>query len=936
MITYDVTNIRTPPEENNVKKCEGDYCNLINVLDSNEDLHLNFSKSPLHKSIVKNNIQSRTRAYKILQRILTKKELLELEDTGKITRLKIAKRINPNVYQCIPRSCVVTPRNQFRIEFQELQDAEDSSSSESITSKSDTILKRSKIDVDSTEPIIQVCDMCYHTYRLLSQYKYIIDEKVDGEIMGSLKPKTVPFDELITQENMGYIATKSPQDMPHLDCANNALKKADNHETEIVAQSAIFRDVHKSQSSMKLKSFTRSVRSDPSVRVKETEMKIFHFNHETTIAYSVLQSTNNSKTSVEYQHNRNFNMILCHDMFETLERFVIYFKQLLSRNGNHQILLWNYPGQAYTEFSEGQCLNNEFHSDCLRGLLQEIGSQGSKEFITNKPFYILGHGHGASIACTFSKTIPLPNLKALVLMNPLSHIDSNVASVIHDCRNVFTCSSEERPDLPFYFYSKFIFSDSYLKKTTTPLAINLYTAVNNPITRRGRIQLCDGVLKNTDVRSIASDIFPPIISMFGKDSVFIRPSHAIAFSEKRKTCCSIQKLFYENGKRSVIISMPGGHELFQERKKDVSTLIEQLLIGHYESNGVSVNSKVDNFKLSYYITPPNLWKETIAGVTNEKQHANFRAMKLDSSRFHRGKRKSCSEKKCPNETSSISRNVSIQPTRELEYMSWRLKRNRKRSSRFQRAARIIQSSMRVFMAKTMFARLQRQMSALTIQRYYRGALGRCIFIEKQKEQWAAKFVQRMYRGALGRRSSYYHRLSILAQIKISCTWRAFVDRKLVKQIVYTRELAAITIQSLWRTAKSHSIVRTMVLEQNAAITIQSLYRGHCARLLAAAERKKYIFSLSQSRGIEIGRKLLSDHRVHAAKLKSELSILDTEKISLTKKVDEISKDVIRFESRAKELQKAMHDISALEVRQKSTIFVSSKAANDISIREKKM
>lgn len=934
MITNGVTKIRSPHKENNFyKKCEGDYCNLIHVLDSNQELHRNFPKSPQQKSIVQNHIQSRTRAYKILQRILTKKELLELEDTGKITQLKIAKRINPNAYKSIPRSCVVDSRDQFRIEFLELQDAEDNTLPESINLANLKNTRGSVTQSDPLESMIQVCDMCYHTYKLLNQYKHLLDENDDGKVKKSLESKSDRLTELDTQDGMGFIVSKSFQDTPDLACPVDVIQKCDDLNSSIVLESVVSEKIRKCDPPLKMKSPTRLVGSDPGIRLKENEMKVFRLNDETTVAYTVLHSTENDS---ELQRDSKFNMILCHDMFETLERFAIYFKQLLTRNGGHQILLWNYPGQAYTQFSEAQCLNNEFHSNCLCELLQQIGSEGSGEFTTNKPFYIVGHGHGASIACTFAKSNLIPNLKALILMNPLSYIDSHVASIMHDCRNVFTCSPDERPDLPFYFYSKFIFSDSYLKKTTAPLALNLYTAVHNPITRKGRIQLCDGILKNTDLRCIASDILPPIVSMFGNDSVFIPPSHTSTFTENRKTCSSIKAMFHQNGKRSVLISMPGGHDLFQERKRDVSTLVEQMLSGHYESNGASFNSQPNSSALSYYITPLSLWEETIASAKNVKQQTRYRPVKLDPSRAKRKKNKLHSEESSLTVNASAPMDESISGTGGKEYMSWRLKRNKKRLSRFQRAARIIQNSMRVFMAKTMIARLQRQMSAVTIQRCYRGMRGRCIFLRMQKEQWAARFVQRMYRGALGRRSSYNHRLCILAEIKISSCWRGFVDRQLVKRIVRQRKMAAITIQSSWRRFESRDIFRNMLLELNAAVAIQSVYRGHCARSLAAKERKKYIFSLSQSRGIEIGRKLLHDHRVHAAKLKSELSILDTEKISLTKKVNEISKDIRRFEERAKELEKAMHDISSLELRQNSTIFASAKTAADIAIREKKM
>lgn len=924
MITNGDTNISDPQQKNNFKKCRGDYCNLIKILDSNEDLFLSSHKSPLRKSIVQNQIQSRTRAYKILQRILTKKELLELEETGEITRLKIAKRIEPNAYRSIPSSFVAAPRDQFRIAYLELQDAEDISSSESIKiSEKDCSVEKK---VGSLEPTVQVCDMCYHTYKLFNQYKYLMDEKVRGEIKGSLDSKFSVSD---TQNELGYIACKTFHDVPDLVSPLGTMKKDVNVKPNDISEPISRNDAFGIKPLAKLKSSfssTRSIGGNPRVKVKDTAVKTFRVNDETTLTYTVLESIN---ACIEKQCESKVNMIVCHDMFETLERFAIYFKQLLIRNVGHQILLWNYPGQAYTEFSESQCLNNEFHSDCLRALIQEIGPEGRDEFSTNKPFYILGHGHGASIACTFAKSCVFANLEALILINPLSYIDTHTASILHDCRNAFSCSPEERPDLPFYFYSRFLFSDCYLKKTTAPLALNLYTAVHNPITLTGRIRLCDGVLKNTDLRSTASEIVSPIIVISGNDSGFVRPLHANTFAEKRKTCTSIQNLFHQKGKRSVLISMPGGHDLFQERRKDLSALIESLLKGRHESSG-------DCSEISYFVTPMLLWEKTVTGLTSLKQPTHHRKAPFDSSEIQRKRSNPISKMERVLVDSLKKKEEPTSVKSENEYMRWRIKKNRKRLSRYQRAARIIQNSMRVFMAKTMMARLKRQISAITIQRYYRGVLGRYIFAEKQKEQWAARFVQRMYRGALGRRSSYNHRLSILAQIKISCCWRGFIDRKLVKRMLYDRNIAAIKLQSLWRRVQSLTIVRNMIFEKNAAITIQSVFRGHCARLQAAAERKKYVFSLSQSRGIEIGRKLLHDHRIHASRLKSELNILDTKKISLTKNVDEISKEMTRFELRAKELENEMHDVSALEIRRNSTIYPSAKAAADIAVREKKM
>ena len=58
----------------------------------------------------------------------------------------------------------------------------------------------------------------------------------------------------------------------------------------------------------------------------------------------------------------------------------------------------------------------------------------------------------------------------------------------------------------------------------------------------------------------------------------------------------------------------------------------------------------------------------------------------------------------------------------------------------------------------------------------------------------------------------------------------------------------------------------MRLERNSGIVIQRVYRGHLGRRKARSERDKYIFSRSQSQGIEFGRQMLLEHKLHATKV----------------------------------------------------------------------
>ena len=267
--------------------------------------------------------------------------------------------------------------------------------------------------------------------------------------------------------------------------------------------------------------------------------------------------------------------------------------QIVQRYPGIQILLWNYPGQAFTEFREGQTLNNDYCAGCLYELMQHVGPQGTGQFNTQKPYYLMGYGNGTSIASFFSAHYKTPFLRSLLFFNGFSFVDPHYAAIMHDCMNVFSCSPSTRPDLPVYFYARFIFSPSYLAQVSTPLALNLYTAVHNPITVEGRIQLCLGALSHVDVRPFLGDIAAPIITVHGSQAGLAKPFHAQPFVESRPggEARSIYQCLKANKKQTVVIWVKGGHEVFQEQRKNVTTLIEQLLSGYHELNDVAFMSE---------------------------------------------------------------------------------------------------------------------------------------------------------------------------------------------------------------------------------------------------------------------------------------------------------------------------------------------------------
>lgn len=989
--------METQKEKSHNLHCNGEYCNLIDQMDRVRDLIITASEKALMFKSKKNCSKKggRERAYRVLKIVLTREELDFLEDNAYITHLSIPAKIRPSVMRLVPKQSIETSKEEQRIAYLELRGAEaleGTISSEQDVAKQE--LEQSAILTKSLQggsKNLAVCEMCFQTYRLLCQVRCLRHQRYKAMVLGQAEDRAFGLSELIHGIEEGKNSsfpnkggkknmTKKREFVPKCDHEKDSkVKNSDasirindhsqrnfkNTTRKVSKKRIITSDLRSSEPVEKTSSCRRNGRLD-----RKRDMQSFCFDEHTMIPYFVMESNDestNEEKSKKGEKKSKSNLIICHDLFETQERMEIFLAPLIKRNLGHKILLWNYPGQAYSIFSTRQRLNNEFHAKCLEKLLIHTGINGTKEFDSSHPFYLLGYGYGGSVACLYAKMCPRPSLRSVFLVNPLTFIDTHYASVIHDCRNVFRCSPESRPDLPQYFYSRFLFSDKYLEKTSTPFALNLYTAVHNPITIQGRVRLCDGVLENVDLREIVKEIYCPIISLHGEMAGLVRPLHANTFVQDRQCCQSIYQALNRKGRNSVIITTEGGHELLQEKRKTLHTILEHLLSGFYEKNNaplefgkITINNAKDAFEFAM-LSPQIDQLSDEPDLSTFHQNIGFdKKVRKDLKDLSSIMRPSKKNKKC---TQNVDQSMMFDPKNPLferqnniiykpgigssiypaeeeekrapEYMSWRLRRNRKRLSRFQRAARVIQSALRVYMAKTMIARLKKETSALSIQRVFRGMGGRFIYRQKSKELWAARLVQRNYRGSVGRKTSYNKRVSIQSQIHIARVWRGGIARKEVKELIAFRNIAAISFQSLWRRFMALRLVGRMKLERNSAIVIQRIRRGFGGRRLAECERERYVFSRSQNRGIELGRKMLAEHKIHVSRLQSELSIMQKEHTVLESKVKFIVDEIKNFKQRAGGLENSMQDLSIIESEQNSH-GKSAIQRDRIIFREKKM
>ena len=776
---------------------------------------------------------------------------------------------------------------------------------------------------------------------------------------------------------------------------------------------------------------------------------------DTRITYVLLDALSGRKNARREQ--ALFNLVVCHDMFDTSERLKIFFKPIVQKYVGLQVLLWNYAGQAFTEWRSEQLLTSEFHTLCLNELLGQLGSSGSQEFDSSKPFYIMGYGFGAQIAAFYLTHYRVPNVRGLIVVNGWSFVDSNLAAALHDCVNVFECTPAARPDLPVYFFSRFLFSKDYLSKVSVPLALNLYTAVHNPITIRGRVSLCRGALASLDLRPLLGEIDVPLICIQGTQDAFSRALHTEPFVHNRGGEVRSVYRALQDPDKTCVIWVKSGHEIFQECRKQTLTLIEQLLTGFHETNDLSfpgadvidphglqqghvVASLPQEESFNAYMTKSKAIEDkfidNVLGSLSKKQASNqqppehrsqveeaatngsFSVMPAqgrphdsvngrltnalpsdtnngtkfpgdqetsgtnfvftgdgdESSAWLRysktlagssaemesmatDTRQNKQSKRNKDAQSSQRPRLILDPTTVAferqdntiysatkqgvnpanypevkEYMGWRLKRNKKRLLRLQAAAKVIQTAYRRHLAIRKVERLRRIRAAITIQRVYRGWLGRCRFLEQARRIWATQLIQRVWRGYAGRLYFYRTRMVIAAAVTIQRLWRGVRTRTLVNKLRDRRRYAATALQALVRRNMARKRVWRMRQERFAAIEIQRVFRGNLGKRKAATERDKYIFSRSQTQGIEFGRQMLLEHKLHATRLQSDVTLLNQEKVGAEEQVEALLEEISSFEDGVRILEKEMHQLSKVE--SEAAAYLDDQAKGEL--REQKM
>ncbi len=155
---------------------------------------------------------------------------------------------------------------------------------------------------------------------------------------------------------------------------------------------------------------------------------------DTEITYYVLGSRSRI-TKLKIDDSPLYNLVICHDIFDHYEKLQILLAPMMKRCPGAQVLLWNYPGQAYSKWRQNQIINNEYLASILSKLIDHTKSLGQFD---EAPFHMVGYGIGASVACFYASHYSCPNLCSIVSINGFSYVDSHHVGVLRDCKAVST------------------------------------------------------------------------------------------------------------------------------------------------------------------------------------------------------------------------------------------------------------------------------------------------------------------------------------------------------------------------------------------------------------------------------------------------------------------------------------------------------------------
>ena len=278
----------------------------------------------------------------------------------------------------------------------------------------------------------------------------------------------------------------------------------------------------------------------------------------------------NSELSGEQTRKVVFqNYIVILDIYDSYTDKLDLFERIASASPSPvRFILFNLPGQPYTQYPPQRKLNNAYYAECLDLLLYHLHEKHLISCLF-EPYNLVGFGNGANIALYSAMLVndTNDNLRSLLLFNGYSYVDHMLKDAVTTAIHSFRPLNDEEGD---FFFHNLIYSTKNLEGKAWH--------------SRDKVQLCKGVLSNISIKEKLKYLKMPIIYVYSKRNCLVALKHAdvikrscgITAGEETDTSiyssggtgslsqCNPMEPILEQSIPRTVIMIEGAHDVFTE------------------------------------------------------------------------------------------------------------------------------------------------------------------------------------------------------------------------------------------------------------------------------------------------------------------------------------------------------------------------------------
>lgn len=227
------------------------------------------------------------------------------------------------------------------------------------------------------------------------------------------------------------------------------------------------------------------------------------------------------------------------------------YKQLLKNQPLKRIILFQYPGQAFTCFREDVVYSNVVISQIFDGLMYHLEVNKFINIHQNKIKFV-GYGFGGNILLQYlSDYGQLPyNFRHVLLVNTFASVDQNLSQFFNEYLDQLDDKGVSDPEYPFYFFN-------YISSGIDATKSDRKYFQSNPISILGRKSLINGLLSCINIEQRIQQTYLPMYVVQSLTNCLVDVTHCDKLMKVNRDLNRAEQISDANLKRKAIYIQKG-------------------------------------------------------------------------------------------------------------------------------------------------------------------------------------------------------------------------------------------------------------------------------------------------------------------------------------------------------------------------------------------